>query len=309
MVPFLLWKQLVLQKYCPDLSMKRTMLQSKVSKQTTLYNMKEFVCISGLPRTGSTLLSAILSQNPKIHAEGNSAVCQLMWDIFLSCNNGAKEQLLACKREATVRDILQAIPQIYYKDVKAPIVVDKCRSWTVPINFELLRNFLNPNAKVIVLERSVLEIVQSFAKLYKDNKRELDLADMLKPQSEPIMRSIAGINWAKAHNQKNNFFFLSYNTLITNPEETMRKVYEFCGWEPFVHDFTNIVSKFVEDDSVYKLQGQHTIRSSLSRQENPVVLPDTIVKQCEMIDRLMGYTGVPPPLESPSNDSTIETTQ
>ena len=43
--------------------------------------------LSGLPRTGSTLLSAILYQNPKIHAEGNSGLCQLMWDLEVSCKH------------------------------------------------------------------------------------------------------------------------------------------------------------------------------------------------------------------------------
>jgi len=50
----------------------------------------QFVCLSGLPRSGSTLLSAILSQNPLIHAEGNSAVCQLMWDMQMSCFNTSR---------------------------------------------------------------------------------------------------------------------------------------------------------------------------------------------------------------------------
>ncbi len=45
-------------------------------------NKKNFYFISGLPRTGSTLLSSILYQNPLIHTEGNSALCQLMWDIM-----------------------------------------------------------------------------------------------------------------------------------------------------------------------------------------------------------------------------------
>ena len=74
----------------------------------------EFVCLSGLPRTGSTLLSAILCQNPKIHAEGNSAVCQIMWDTYCSCVNNAKEQLLANNRETTIYDIVSSIPALYY---------------------------------------------------------------------------------------------------------------------------------------------------------------------------------------------------
>ena len=78
---------------------------------------EQFVCLSGLPRSGSTLLSAILSQNPDIHAEGNSAVCQLMWDINKSCETTASEQLKANYREKTINDMVLSIPNTYYKNI------------------------------------------------------------------------------------------------------------------------------------------------------------------------------------------------
>ena len=83
--------------------------------------------LSGLPRTGSTLLSAILSQNPEIHAEGNSAVCQLMWDMQGSIYGTANQQLIASDRLNTGIEIIKNIPNIYYKDVTASTVIDKCR--------------------------------------------------------------------------------------------------------------------------------------------------------------------------------------
>jgi hypothetical protein len=80
--------------------------------------MKQFVCLSGLPRSGSTLLSAILSQNPKIHAEGNYAVCQFMWDIQYSYLTKAKEQMIANNRLLTVYDLDSSVPDIYYTPLK-----------------------------------------------------------------------------------------------------------------------------------------------------------------------------------------------
>ena len=44
----------------------------------------EMVFLAGLPRTGSTVLSAVLSQNPDIYAGTNSPVCQLMIDADAS---------------------------------------------------------------------------------------------------------------------------------------------------------------------------------------------------------------------------------
>jgi sulfotransferase len=256
-----------------------------------------FVCLSGLPRSGSTLLSAILSQNPLIHAEGNSAVCQLMWDMQQSCLTNAKEQLTANGRQhTTVNDLIAHIPHLYYKN-NAPgekIVVDKCRSWTIPANIQLLKTYIDKNIKIIILERSVKEIVASFLKLYKENtvsEEQLEQMEtaLLAPKSEPIMRSIIGINWAKKNNQENTFLFISYNDLIGNPENTVKKIYDFCGWEYFDHDYMNIVSKYPENDEIYKMKGQHTIRTSIKKCENTISLSEKTLKQCETIDTLMHY--------------------
>ena len=103
--------------------------------------IKNFIGLSGLPRTGSTLLSAILSQNPEIHAEGNSAVCQLMWDAQCSINGTANQQLIASDRLDTGIEIIKNIPNIYYKDITASTVIDKCRSWTLPDNMAMLNKY------------------------------------------------------------------------------------------------------------------------------------------------------------------------
>lgn len=253
--------------------------------------MKQFVCLSGLPRAGSTLLSAILSQNPLIHAEGNSAVCQLMWDVHQSCVTTSKEQLIANGREKTTQhDLLSQIPYIYYKNITEDIVVDKCRSWTIPANINLLENFIDKNYKIIVLERSVNDIVKSFVKLYKANGVNGDIeTNLVKPNSEPIMRSIAGINWAKKNNHNNNFIFIKYEDLINNTEETINKIYEFCGWTHFEHNFKQVECKYPENDEIYGLKGMHKIHKSVKKIENTIVLSSKTIEHCEKIDKLMGY--------------------
>jgi len=241
---------------------------------------KQFVCLSGLPRTGSTLLSAILCQNPKIHAEGNSALCQIMWDVQQSCIGSAKQQLLANNRYNTMYDIITKLPELYYKDIEESIIVDKCRSWTLEANIEMLKNYITKDYKIIVLERPVIEIVKSFVNLYKSNNCTDSFEEnLLKPGSEPIMRSLNGINWAKQNNQNNNFLFISYDELVNSTEETITKIYDFCGWEHFNHDFTNIVVKYPENDEVYNLPGQHKIRPTIEKKENNVVLSKELEAQ------------------------------
>ena len=256
----------------------------------------QFVCLSGLPRSGSTILSAILNQNPLIHAEGNSAVCQFIWDMHQSGTVNAVEQLKGNQREHTVKELIAQIPKIYYKDI-APtkqIIVDKCRAWTTASNVDLLRTYIEPDIKIIVLERSVEAIMKSFMKLYRQNNwNESHIHDTLKamliPNMEPVMRSIIGINLAKKANPKETFLFIQYNDLLANPTETIQRIYTFCGWAPYTHDFQNIVNTHPENDTFYKLDGFHTIRPTLLKEENPVVLPPDIQAKCQQIDALMGY--------------------
>jgi len=258
----------------------------------TTDKIKQFVCLSGLPRTGSTLLSAILSQNPLIHAEGNSAVCQLMWDMQQSCALKACEQLAANRREQTAHDLVSAIPHLYYKDCAGKIVVDKCRSWTIDANIELLKKYVAEDYKIIVLERPVTEVIKSFARLYKENHLEKDLNTFLVPLSEPIMRSIHGIMAIKkqlTELNQSHFLFISYDDLVNQTEETVQKIYAFCGWQPFKHDFKNVEIKYEEDDTVYGLRGQHKIRSVVKKAQNLVKIPEDVLKKCTTIDTLMGY--------------------
>ena len=255
---------------------------------TSATTYSQFVCMSGLPRSGSTLLSAILSQNPKIHAEGNSAVCQLMWDMQQSYRTNCGEQINANDRQETIRELIGAIPKIYYNkiDTAERVVVDKCRSWALPDNMELLRNYVDKDIKVIMLERSIVDIVKSFCKLYKKNNQIIQPANFLQEGSEPLMRSLSGLIYAKHNNQAKNFLFVTYEDLVGSPEETMDRIYDFCGWEPFAHDFENIVPKYKENDSFYNLTGFHDVRQSVSPTSNTIVLPDEIVTQCNIIDNI-----------------------
>lgn len=257
-------------------------------------SFKQFVCLSGLPRTGSTLLSAILSQNPLIHAEGNSAVSPLMWEMCKSVTN-CKEQLQSNNKQHLVQQLLANIPQLYYQNIPEEIVVDKCRSWTIETNLQLAKVCIDPNIKVIVMERSIESIVVSFAKLYEKNgfkgqELEKKLYKLIEPNSEPIMRSIQGIQWAKKQNDPNTFLFVHYDDIITNPHKTLERIYKFCGWKPFVHDFNNIHCKYPENDTVYGLIGQHEIRSAIDglsallRNPPEHLCKQDIIDKCRLID-------------------------
>jgi len=246
--------------------------------------IKNFVGLSGLPRTGSTLLSAILSQNPEIHAEGNSAVCQLMWDMQGSIYGTCNEQLAASNRLDTGIGLIKNIPNIYYKDITASTVIDKCRSWTLPDNMAMLNKYFQHKPKVLVLERPLVEIVRSFVALRLANNYQGDPEEgLLDTWSEPIMRSYEGVKWAKANNN-GEFLFVQYDDLLHNTKGVIEKIYKFCELESFKHDFNNIVNKHPENDEVYGMLGQHDIRPTINKRDLDVVLTEATIKKCKAIE-------------------------
>jgi sulfotransferase len=247
--------------------------------------MKQFVALSGLPRTGSTLLSSILSQNPNIHAEGNSAVCQLMWDMQQSAINS--EQMRANNKDL-IDKLVKPIPHTYYSDVKKPIVVDKCRSWTLPANIQMLNKYFDNTAKVIVLVRPLVEIVASFMSLRKENGWQNLEAGLLDDGSEPIMRSLAGVEWARKNNN-GEFLFVTYDDLVDETQATLDRIYRHCGWESFNHNLNQIVNMHKENDDVYNLVGQHIVRPQISRRTVDVELSDELVDKCNRLDEWSMY--------------------
>lgn len=250
--------------------------------------MKKFIGLSGLPRSGSTLLSSILSQNPEIHAEGNSAVCQVMWDLEQSFNINCKEQLEATNRQKTQFDIISEIPYIYYKDTDKPIIVDKCRSWTLPANLFLMQKYIDKNVKIIVFERPIIEIVKSFVSLRKQNNWEDDLEQgLLDEGSEPIVRSLYGVKWAKENNENNTFLFIQYNDLINNTKEIINRIYKFIDEPIFEHDLNNIVNKHPENDKVYNMIGQHNIRPTISQRQINIELSQETIDKCQKLEQLL----------------------
>ena len=253
---------------------------------------KQFFFLSGLPRTGSTLLSAILHQNPSIHAEGNSAVCQLMWDNFVSLHSNCWEQLAANYRTDIPDIFISSIPDMYYEKIDRPIILDKCRSWTIKDNIELIKKYIRDDFKIIVLIRPIDQIVKSFVKLYIKNniyKEEL-LYKLLDQNTEPLMRSLNGVSYAKQNNSSNNFLFIDYNELIEQPDNTLKKIYDFFRIDFFQHDFTNIVNLNPENDKIYGLEGMHQIKNKISTvnngnlgDEDNIRLPKKIKKLCKNI--------------------------
>lgn len=249
--------------------------------------IKKFYFISGLPRCGSTLLSSLLSQNPLIYSGGNSPVCQLMWDMQVSVNTTSKEQILANNKLHIANNLISNIPDLYYQDINENIIFDKCRSWTLKPNIDLIKNYITNNPKIIILIRPIEEIINSFCDLYEKNKMYCNPETFLEEHSEPIMRSLNGIVNVLKNESEENYIIIKYDELVGNTLEVINNIYTFLELDYFEHRLNNLIVKDPEDDTVYGLNGMHSVRGTVSKRYVKNYLSNKLLDKCKKIDKLL----------------------
>ena len=135
---------------------------------------------------------------------------------------------------------------------------------------EMIKRYITKQPKVIVMLRPIDEIVKSFEKLYQSNNVDKDVSLLLEEGSEPLMRSLDGVEQAQKNNS-GEFLFIQYRDLVNDTANTIKSIYQHCGLEIFEHNLANIVNKFPEDDSVYGLEGMHVVRPTIMEQTNTSV--------------------------------------
>jgi len=234
---------------------------------------KQFYFLSGLPRTGSTVLGSILSQNPDIYVSGTSRLVNLIIDIdnrwahyFEHLTNNPLEQ-----KYNTYKGLFNGC----YKHIKKPIILDKNR--IAQSNIELMTKILGDKPKFITTVRDVPEIIASWVLLEKAinpgpitkyvTQHSILNNENLCYQIWKDGLSIQWENFQKGFKEyKECFYIIEYNDLINKPKETINGIYDFLNVKPFKHNFNNIINPEPEnDEKVYGHKGLHDIKPKLKR--------------------------------------------
>jgi sulfotransferase len=248
---------------------------------------KTFHFLAGLPRSGNTLLSAILNQNPGIYSSPISPVAGLMWQ---TSNNVYQTESVqrSDKNKHRIDFFLKSFIENFYFDVEQPIVVDREKAWATPGNFEMLKKHVKDQPKIIFTVRPILEILASFIAILPEHSyidREMEQAgwwskdyltkddnrcDYLMSPFGLINKSMLSANVILKPENAKNFCVVSYDEIVSNSKATMSKIYEFLDLPDFDHDFDNVVKLENDDDSVLGQPNDfHTIRPKVGKTSNP----------------------------------------
>jgi len=246
--------------------------------------MKEFFFISGLPRSGSTLLSAILRQNPEFYADITSPVQKLVASTINVLTDNESNHLID---EDKRKHILRSVFNSYYDEVIPNTVFDTSRVWTS--RTELLKK-LFPQTKIICCVRDLLWILDSFecistkntlwnASLTDDEANQTvttrcDAMMDVKKEGQ-VIKPLYFLEEGLLLNPK-MIMLMEYEDLCKNPESVMRKIYGFIGRPYFDHDFKNVEYKNEAYDEAVNMKNLHTVRSDVTWKERQSILPHSV---------------------------------
>lgn len=243
--------------------------------------MKNLHFIVGLPRSGSTMITNILKQNPEIHGESVSSLSQIFSEIFTNWNNieANKEN----PNNARMCDVLKGVIEGYYESTSKPIIFDKNRMWISKI--PILESISKEKVKMLVCVRNPAEILASFEKIKRDNPTvatatDMNLGSMSTIASRAMFYSGPDGAMGIAHTlikdaltmgYMDRLLFVEYNRFCNTPKSQMARIYKFFEIESFEHDFDNIEQDEVYNDFAHNLPNLHKIKPKVDRTTvNPV---------------------------------------
>ena len=259
--------------------------------------MKEFFFLAGLQRSGATILSQVLNQNPNIWVSPASPLWQMMKHVHEMHN--APEYVDYPRPQAMV-ETLYHMPRAFYHDKQAKYIIDKNLNWPSPIGVEMAAKYITTNVKIICPVRNILDILVSFDTIISANLESKNntidqkvlsetaankpladrRADWLMEEGRDIFACLNHMRHALIPEYRSIFHFVEYDNFINNPQEEVEKIYDFLEIEKFAHKFEDIEDvSGISQDSITGIRDLHKIRPSIqktSRKPESVFLPETI---------------------------------
>jgi len=228
--------------------------------------MKQLFFLAGLPRSGSTLLGALLNQNPNIYVPSTSCFVEILWRNYSIWNEDLyTEDFLGTKMKNIKIPFLQKVSQNYFSQLTSkPIVIDKRRAWQALQNIEMYKEIFGKKPKIICCVRNVEEIIASYKSLCSKNKKPWGLEFL---QGNVFDTSFMHLQQTWDSEFKTCLLLIEYNDLVKKTKVTLNKIYSFINQPSFSHKLNNIKSKdpLKEVEKLYKLKGMFKLSSSIKK--------------------------------------------
>ena len=258
-------------------------------KKLSLEKNKKIFFLAGFPRSGNTLLTSILNQNPDIGCTPNSITLEIYKELFLLKRT---DVFLNFPDHSSLDNVLDAVYPAYYKDWNFKYIIDRGPAGTTG-NLALLKKHFKQEIKIIFLVRPLLEVLASWITwmnktpdsfIRKSTQNPMEACYYLMKDGGQIMKEMRCMQNLLKPENKSHVHFVDYKEIVTKPVATMKGVYKFFNIPPFKHRFINLeqvkVNGLSYDDTLMG-KDMHTIKTKklIISKTDVNILPSEIIKQ------------------------------
>lgn len=247
--------------------------------------MKKYHFITGLPRSGSTLLTSILNQNPRFHSGITDSLANMIRaSIEASYDSpGMNYAVPVDRRINTIKSMIEG----FYSDVDKDVIFNTNRAWTY-LTPQIKEMY--PESKLIVCVRDINWILDSFETIHRKNPFSRNtvtggVTGDVYSRSELLMdvKGIVGfpyigIKQAITGNEKNMLILVEYDMLCKQPENVMKSIYNFIDEPYYNHDFENVGASWDEYDAEIGIKF-HEVKNKVEFKQRQFVLPPDILNK------------------------------
>lgn len=220
--------------------------------------------LSGLPRSGSTLLAAILNQHPDVHVTPTSGLIDLMGNVVNVWENNPTLHVQQTSDDEVIR-LLKSVATAKYEHIEKPVVIDKSRGWPAPQIMKTMSRVLGEEPKIIATVRNVPDCAASFVRIAKPD----DVGEFLRSNSliGHLKESYLTLKTGYEHSPE-NFCIVDYDDLMDDPQTILDNIHKFLGLSDHTYDLNNIESGVVKekDEEIWNIPGLHEVQPKLERQ-------------------------------------------
>lgn len=227
--------------------------------------------ISGLPRAGSTLLSAVLRQNPRFSADVSSAVQGVLSTVLPALSH---QEFAPVTDDALRQRVLRGLFAAYYPDHGDKVVFDTSRLWTG--HLPLLAG-LFPQMRVVCCVRELGWVLDSVERMLDKNPLQMSsifqfqrpvtvyqrVEQMMNPGHGFVGLPLTTLREAWFGPLAQRLVVVPYEHLTAQPERTLKALYEVLGEPWFEHDVSQLAFDAPERDAVLGMPGLHTVQPQM----------------------------------------------
>jgi len=257
-----------------------------VMTTTQFMSTKRIIYVTGLPRSGSTLLCQLLDTHPDIYSTGHSSpLCQTLNQLrhHLSDNEFLLSQL-DVDFDLTYQRLLNAFRGFmtgWFAETDKLWVVDKNRGWLMQLDTVHL---LDPQCRMLVCVRELGQVLGSIEAQHQKtllldfpdhlaNLSRYARADKLFANDGVIGAPLNAIesmqDMPPALQQR--LFYVVFEHLMQNPQEVMHEIYRWLSLPVVPIDRANLPVKPHESDSYYRYKYRHRTYDKIQPPQRHVI--------------------------------------